>query len=452
MDMSAEWARAPAQVDDKSVSMNETEWEQTSQLQNNEHVNVLLDISEDICYKEQEPFESLSLNGWEDAVQGWGLSPPLSCLFQPPRRGKTTRTTDPADYHCLLCADLKLWEPPGPDDRPHSPTSSSGAPPREDPQLSKPSRSALSHSHVYVPYNRHSALRWSQSAVPCGPSLSCRPPAPPSDPSAVCGRSPLSSSPSPLVIHPSSDTEAPVSPRMQSLNKASQQPSVRDKLSSSSEVVVEEDRGGDPSERLSPRPPPAGPPSRPPPQEVSDCPQPEDRGGNMKLIINSFSVLPPVRASSQTRLPGAPRLPRRAEPPSGHSEGALWEEESSHAVAGESGGVEREEETRVGRVPEENGHPAVTSAYLASRQSHSLLSAFSIQVHQRAEAPLLGLADPPARAPCPLGGHLRQDPRTTSGHRLVFGTKPKNVKRVQPQLPTLMGTRVRIPASSHRLL
>ncbi|XP_046898298.1 uncharacterized protein C16orf46 homolog [Hypomesus transpacificus] len=427
MDMSAEWARTPAQVDNKSVTLNETEWEQTSQLQDNEHVNVLLDISEDICYKEQEPLESLSLNGWEEAVHGWGLSSPLSCLFQPPRRGRATRTTHPADYHCLLCADLKLWEPPGPDDRPHSPTSSSGAP-REDPQLSKPSRSALSHCHAYVPYNRHSELRWSQSAVPCGPFLSGRRPAPPS---AVCGHSPLSSSPSPPVIHPSSDMEALVSPRMQSLNKASQQPSVRDKLSS------EEDRGGEPC---------------PPPQEVSDGPQPEDRGGNMKLIINSFSVLPPVRSSSQTRHPGGPCLPRRAEPPPGHSEGALWEEESSPAVAGESEGVEREEETRVGRVPGENGHPAVTSAYLASRQSHSLLSAFSIQVYRRAEAPLLGLADPPAPAPCTLGGHLRQDPRTASGQRLVFGTKPKNVRRVQPQLPTLMGTRVRIPASSHRLL
>lgn len=68
MDMSAEWARTPAQVDNKSVTLNETEWEQTSQLQDNEHVNVLLDISEDICYKEQEPLESLSLNGWEEAV------------------------------------------------------------------------------------------------------------------------------------------------------------------------------------------------------------------------------------------------------------------------------------------------------------------------------------------------------------------------------------------------
>ncbi|XP_029495283.1 uncharacterized protein si:ch73-103b9.2 [Oncorhynchus nerka] len=155
---------------------------------------------------------------------------------------------------------------------------------------------------------------------------------------------------------------------------------------------------------------------------ASECP--------MTLIINSFAVLPPVKAS-QPRHPKVTSQLRRGEAGPGRS-----------ASDGETA---------------EAGSDGVTPAWesgggVESQQSRHLLSAFSIPVPKRCDMPLSTLSDPLPRATYPLDRHLRQDPRTSSAHRLYFGLKTKILKRAEPQLPILFGTRVPIPASAQRLL
>lgn len=154
---------------------------------------------------------------------------------------------------------------------------------------------------------------------------------------------------------------------------------------------------------------------------ASECP--------MTLIINSFAVLPPVKAHQPRHPRVSSQLRREAGPGLGASDGET-------ATAGSCGVM-----------------PAWESgAGVESQQSPHLLSAFSIPIPKRCDMPLSTLSDPLPRATYPLDRHLRQDPRTSSAHRLYFGLKTNNLKRAEPQLPILFGTRVPIPASAQRLL
>ncbi|KAF4101594.1 uncharacterized protein si:ch73-103b9.2 [Onychostoma macrolepis] len=76
-----------------------------------QHVNVLLDLSEEDCCREHSIHLLQNRTGWEDAVEGWGRFPPFGVFLQPPRKGKKNKQ-DIIDSHCLLCADLNLSDLP----------------------------------------------------------------------------------------------------------------------------------------------------------------------------------------------------------------------------------------------------------------------------------------------------------------------------------------------------
>ncbi|XP_045070848.1 uncharacterized protein C16orf46 [Coregonus clupeaformis] len=394
MDIFKEWDQAPVEVaEDRSVAVEYTGWDQSCQLPNRGHVDALLDISEDTSSKEQEPFEFLCLSGWEEAIQGWGRTTPLGCLVQTQRRGKRVKSGD-TDHHRHLCVDLvKLSDPPY-------------------------SESSLTHSPESF----------------CDSSLDQWEKPPPTTLGDFLNR------PYSHTSSVSSEESPPESFR--DLQKATQQLTLRDKMVEDKAEVCEI------SDSLL-----GSAPSQGHHHSASECP--------MTLIINSFAVLPPVKASQ----PGHPRVTsqlRRGEAGPGRSasDGETAEAGSDGVTpAGESGSVERVEETRAAdavpdkdRLPKDTYQGSLTSKYWPSKQSHHLLSAFSIPVPKRCDMPLSTLAEPLARATYPLGRHLRQDPRTSSAHRLYFGRKTKSLKRAEPQLPILFGTRVPIPASAQRLL
>ncbi|XP_066541378.1 uncharacterized protein C16orf46 homolog isoform X2 [Hoplias malabaricus] len=91
--------------DEKTETMEDLEWG-THQCLDREHVNALLDISEEHTFKEQDPYEVQHQGGWDEAIQGWRRSAPLACLFQTQKKGKKVKP-DIIDFHCILCADLK---------------------------------------------------------------------------------------------------------------------------------------------------------------------------------------------------------------------------------------------------------------------------------------------------------------------------------------------------------
>ncbi|XP_051953734.1 uncharacterized protein si:ch73-103b9.2 [Xyrauchen texanus] len=71
-----------------------------------QYVHVLLDISEQDDWRDQDKHEIQSQTGWEDAVEGWGRSP-LALFLQPQRNVKRIKQNI-LDSHCVLCAELNL--------------------------------------------------------------------------------------------------------------------------------------------------------------------------------------------------------------------------------------------------------------------------------------------------------------------------------------------------------
>ncbi|XP_072551138.1 uncharacterized protein C16orf46 homolog isoform X2 [Salminus brasiliensis] len=91
--------------DDRTEVVEDAEWDDCKS-RDREHVNALLDISEEHSFQELEPYEVQNQVGWEEAIQGWGRAASLVCLLQAQRKGRKVKP-EPVDSHCLLCADLK---------------------------------------------------------------------------------------------------------------------------------------------------------------------------------------------------------------------------------------------------------------------------------------------------------------------------------------------------------
>lgn len=87
---------------------------------------------------------------------------------------------------------------------------------------------------------------------------------------------------------------------------------------------------------------------------------------------------------------------------------------------------------------------------------YHLLSALSIS--RKYQIPINTLAKTQHSATALLERNLRQEElirsplRHNSGHRSQLGLKDKSLRRAEPELPMLLGTRVQIPVSTQRLL
>ncbi|XP_047436115.1 uncharacterized protein LOC125005132 [Mugil cephalus] len=60
-----------------------------------DHVDALLDISEEILLNEKEPHEFHCYSGLEESVCGWARVAPLSCIFSSQRQCRKPKHTDP---------------------------------------------------------------------------------------------------------------------------------------------------------------------------------------------------------------------------------------------------------------------------------------------------------------------------------------------------------------------
>ncbi|KAL4642081.1 hypothetical protein GN956_G10608 [Arapaima gigas] len=358
-------------------------------------VAALLRISEENAVTEDGPYEWSAESGWDKAIQGWPQSPPLSCLFQTHRKGKRCKTED-KDFHCLLCIDAVLSERLDLENMADCAAKGykSNPSPSEDLRIKGSFASTLltrkaSSQHVAVGH-RDSEEHVLQACDNATEQVE-------------------------LGDRTSEDTRlhAPDETSLQIYNLASQWPLVRETCH------------------------------------------------KVAQTINSFSVLPAVRAGG----PGNPRSPSTQEKNETTFSKAPSYKLSAEAglqgvsEAGEKPGAERSHEITMD-VPagtaalEYSARPLPCSWPL--HPGRNLLTTFSICVPKGEEPPFSSIEGTVPRVVYPFGKYVKQDDISTVANnqtqKLCTGLKSKNMKRPEPQLPLLFGTRVAIQASSHRLL
>ncbi|XP_078139058.1 uncharacterized protein C16orf46 homolog [Centroberyx gerrardi] len=384
-----EFDQAAVEGSDKEFpEMEDTGWDrQPCTTPDQDHVDALLDISEENFLKEQEPYEYHCFSGWEEAVRGWGRVTPLACMFLPQKKGKKPKTGEP-DHHCLLCVDLKL-------------------------------------SNV-------------DSSAGC-PEYRCEPYADPHD-SSLKKTTPLS-----LRVRTYSHTAAsapaaaaPECPVLTAMQTATQHLLLREKIVEDEKLRVSQQ----PSSPLLPHHLASKYPmfkNRPARHNKQT-----HRPTNIVLSINSFTVLPPVKSPQLKPQKVSGQLCNDESAVGGETSQA-----DSVISAKESGGVERGGETRADTVvnPEiakDTYGATLTSKYCTCQHKHHLLSAFSVSIPKRYEVPLTSKADTVHRTSYSMGKHVTQALRPSGGCSRYTGPSA-------PQLPILFGTKVPMPASQKLL-
>lgn len=188
--------------------------------------------------------------------------------------------------------------------------------------------------------------------------------------------------------------------------------------------------------------------------QEDECPVLKDRCAGNVTLINCFAVLPPLKASLDRNVSSPDHL-KRGELTFGAGVQDVVEilqsGASATATAGGNGGVDGRGEMRTdshvdARSAEDGLHSSSASKYWTNQDRHRLLTAFSIPFTKRCDQVTYRLGRYPKQE------DLAKSPaRNNSGHKLYFGYRAKNIRRAEPELPLLFGTRVAIPASTHRL-
>ncbi|XP_036441166.1 uncharacterized protein C16orf46 homolog [Colossoma macropomum] len=188
-------------------------------------------------------------------------------------------------------------------------------------------------------------------------------------------------------------------------------------------------------------------------QPNAQCPFLKDRGAGKVALIGSLLVLPPVKPPTPANSRSSILLKRREARDMCPAE----EEINSVAVCGTTGpvtvgekvGTDGDREKAV-VIPYCSSAVDICQGSLTSKhepgqhQYHLLSIAVSKKAHLLPQATSL------------LGRNLRQDELTrsplrhNSGHRPYLGFKAKSMKKAEPELPMLLGTRVAIPVSAQR--
>ncbi|KAL2088433.1 hypothetical protein ACEWY4_015332 [Coilia grayii] len=374
--------------DDEGCVVVDTEWKMEDQLlSDRDLVNTLLDVSEECFGKDQDPDEFGSHIGWEEAVQGWGQGSSVLCLFQTQRRGKRMKTID-AEFHCLLCVDAKTSE-----------------------------------------------LQESETTTDVLPEKNTK--------KTITTKVDL------LKTRPSSKSS------VRNTVELLQKPNVLTKqLSGFGGLLINSTAA--PCLGLSH-------------QQEDQCPVLKDScaSGNVTLI-NCFTVLPPLKASSDRNMSSPNDLKRgevtvvanmqdMADILHRGASATVRIRESGRGVDG-SGEMKTQAHLYSSRSAEDGLHSSLASKYRTYKNGHRLLTAFSIPIiPKRCNQPFPTMDD----AEPPVTYRLRRYPgqeelarppvRNHSSSKLCLGYKTKHIRRVDPKLPMLFGTRVAIPASAHRL-
>lgn len=379
-------------------------------------VDALLDFSEELSRRDEDPFECYVHSGWGDVTQGWGMSSPFAC-FQIQKKNRKSKQAD-TGYHCLLCLDAvqQLSEQ-------NSPKGASAAL-----ESSKP------------------ACRSADSALTESPLA----------PVIYRSRSYTTSTP----IRGNSSLKANSMNQLLSIQAKEQSQLCKGK-SEDAEASAPEETANNLNDKL------------------VRCQSTKETGRSEALVINSFAVLPPVKPASPSyqRRPSSAKKSEIIVSPStannrttsSRSDRTPKAEERKDDTPGTQKDLNQPQDGEISvaslmpRAPAQS-EPGLwhwQSPYIPSKQ---LLTAYRIHTAKKTEASFSMTVILHGRGTQSSGRNLKQEDLSTvtfnkngQNHKLLFGLKPKNIIRgtdppSQQALPVLSGTRVTIPVSSHRLL
>ncbi|XP_033898087.2 uncharacterized protein C16orf46 homolog [Acipenser ruthenus] len=379
-------------------------------------VDALLDFSEELSRRDEDPFECYIHSGWGDVTQGWGMSSPFAC-FQIQKKNRKSKQAD-TGYHCLLClaAVQQLSEQ-------NSPKGASAAL-----ESSKP------------------ACRSADNALTESPLA----------PVIYRSRSCTASTP----IRGNSSLKANSMNQLLSIQAKEQSQLCKGK-SEDAEASAPEETANNLNDKL------------------VRCQSTKETGRSEALVINSFAVLPPVKPASPSyqRRPSSAKKSEIIVSPStannrttsSRSDRTPKAEERKDDTPGTQKDLNQPQDGEISvaslmpRAPAQS-EPGLwhwQSPYIPSKQ---LLTAYRIHTAKKTEASFSTTVILHGRGTRSSGRNLKQEDLSTvtfnkngQNHKLLFGLKPINIIRgtdppSQQTLPVLSGTRVPIPVSSHRLL
>ncbi|KAI5616279.1 hypothetical protein C0J50_24116 [Silurus asotus] len=337
-------------------------------------VEVLVDMSEEISEKEQQPKEIFDQTGWDEAIRSWRECSPLSGLFAPLQRSKKVKPEDPAP-HCILCTDLKDPKPPE----------------------NVPSHAA---SHAFSEKSEE-------------PSTS------------NCSSSPedLNRTPSATTISSSTEEEESLDFSLENVSSQKERVLGNKLLYGSGQVS--------PDKVL-------------PSQMQSDSLLQKGRNDGKMALSGRVMVLPPVKMSapSTSTLSNSNPLKRTED---GSARPIIIRER-----------VNGNQEQMVVISHPNSAVGTITSKQGPTHHQHHLLT--TLNISRGYQIPISTLAETQPVSTSVLEPNFRAEElircalRHKSGHRSRSGIKYKTLKREEPELPKLLGTRVQIAVSNHRLL
>ncbi|XP_041077266.1 uncharacterized protein si:ch73-103b9.2 isoform X2 [Polyodon spathula] len=379
-------------------------------------VDALLDFSEELNRRDEDPFECYVHSGWGDVTQGWGLSSPFAC-FQIQKKSRKSKQAD-TEYHCLLCLDAVQ-------------------------QLSEQNSSKGANAAF-------------ESSKPACCSADSAPTESLLAPVIYRRRSFAASTP----IRSNSNLNT------NSINQLlSKQAKEQSQLCKGKSEDAEASAPEETANKLN--------------DNLIRCKSAKETGRSEALVINSFAVLPPVKPagpSYQRRLSSANKSEiidsastannRTASSRSDKTPKAEARKADTPGIQKDLNQPQSREITVASLVPRspaqsEPGLWHTQSPYIPSKH---ILTAYRIHTLKKTEASFSTTGILHGRVTQSSGRNLRQEDLSTvtfnkngQNHKLLFGLKPKNIIRgtnppSQQALPVLSGTRVPIPVSSHRLL
>lgn len=184
--------------------------------------------------------------------------------------------------------------------------------------------------------------------------------------------------------------------------------------------------------------------------------------GNVTLI-NCFAILPPLKTSLDGNACNPYHLASGTVSVGADAEDMVDIVQRGVSVVGTAGGNSvsgrgemRTEANVDSRSAEDSLHSSDAFKNWTCQKSQHLLAAFSVPITKQCGQPFSTMDNATPHVTYRLGRYPRQDdlarsPGRNNSGKLYSGYKTKNIRRAEPKLPMLFGTRVAIPASAHRL-
>ncbi|KAK3570936.1 hypothetical protein QTP86_030715 [Hemibagrus guttatus] len=179
----------------------------------------------------------------------------------------------------------------------------------------------------------------------------------------------------------------------------------------------------------------------------------KERNVGKVALLGRVMVLPPVKVPKNSNaIPKSSSISKRREDSAGTRPVIV----SEKAVSGVDEDQEKSVVISYSSPTVGTSQGSVPSMQGPTQHQYHLLSALSIS--RRYQIPINTMAETqPSANSLPERNVRQEEPirspvRQNSGHRSRLGLKEKSLRRAEPELPMLLGTRVQIPVSTQRLL